>query len=122
MRRSRSLPLAFLFATRGVWRAVRHEANLRIELALGVLALALAWWLGAPLVPVILAAGLVVTAEFFNSAVETLVDLASPQRHELAAAAKDIAAGGVLVASICALLVGVAVLGPPLLVRMGVLR
>lgn len=120
--RSSGLPQAFGYAVRGLWRALRREANLRIELAGGVLALALAFWLGAPLVPVVLAAGLVVTAELFNSAVETVVDLASPERHELAEAAKDMAAGGVLVASACALLVGMAILGPPLLVRVGVLR
>ncbi|HKI57504.1 MAG TPA: diacylglycerol kinase, partial [Trueperaceae bacterium] len=84
--RSTSLPRAFGYAVLGVWRAVRNEANLRIELALGVLALALAYWLGAPLVPVVLAAGLVLTAELFNSAIEALVDLASPERQELAAA------------------------------------
>lgn len=120
--RSASLPQAFAYAVRGVWRAVRREANLRIELALGVLALVLAFWLGAPLVPVVLAAGLVLTAELFNSAVERLVDLASPERNDLAEAAKDMAAGGVLVASVCAFLVGLAILGPPLLVRLGVLR
>jgi len=120
--RSTSLPRAFGYAVLGVWRAVRNEANLRIELALGVLALALAYWLGAPLVPVVLAAGLVLTAELFNSAIEALVDLASPERQELAAAAKDMAAGGVLVAALCAFLVGLAILGPPLLVRLGVLR
>ncbi|HKI57735.1 MAG TPA: diacylglycerol kinase family protein [Trueperaceae bacterium] len=120
--RSAGLPQAFAYAVRGLWRALRREANLRIELALGVLAVALAFWLGAPLVPVALAAGLVLTAELFNSAVETVVDLASPQRSDLAEAAKDIAAGGVLVASACAFLVGLAILGPPLLMRLGVLR
>lgn len=116
------LPRAFANAARGVWLAVRCEANLRTELALGVVALALAWWLGAPLVPVVLAAGLVLSAELLNTAVERAVDLASPERHELAQAAKDMAAGGVLVASVCALLVGLAILGPPLLVRLGVMR
>ncbi|MEJ2666852.1 MAG: diacylglycerol kinase family protein [Deinococcales bacterium] len=120
--RGSSLPAAFAYAARGVWRAVRHEANLRIELVLGVLALALALWLGAPLVPVLLAAGLVLSAEMVNSALEAVVDLASPDRQELAEAAKDMAAGAVLIASICALLVGVAILGPPLLIRLGLLR
>jgi diacylglycerol kinase (ATP) len=117
-----SLPVAFGYAARGVWRALRREANFRIELGIGVLALVLAWWLGAPLVPVLLAAGLVLSAELVNSAIESVVDLASPDQNELAAAAKDMAAGGVLVASTFALLVGLAVLGPPLLVRMGVLH
>ena len=119
MRRT-NLALAFVYALRGVGRALRREPNLRIEVILGALALALAWWLGAPLVPVLLAAGLVLSAELANSAIETVVDLAEPQRHDLAGAAKDMAAGGVLIASLFALLVGLAVLGPPLLVRLGV--
>lgn len=119
-RSSSSLPAAFGHAGRGVWLALRREANLRIELSVGILALALAWWLGAPMVPVVLASGLVLAAELFNSALENVVDLASPDRTELAGAAKDMAAGAVLIASGCALLVGLAVLGPPLLVRLGV--
>jgi len=105
-----------------VWRALRREANLRVEGAAGLIALGLAWWLGAPLVPVLLASGLVLTAELANSALESVVDLASPDHAELAGAAKDMAAGAVLIASIFALLVGLAVLGPPLLVRLGVLH
>lgn len=115
------LVVAFGHAARGVARAVAQEPNLRLELLLGVAALALAWWLGAPLVPVLLAAGLVLVAELGNSAMEAVVDLASPDHHELARAAKDMAAGAVLVASAVAFLVGLAVLGPPLLVRLGVL-
>lgn len=123
MRRSSSgLPAAFGHAGRGVWRALRREANLRVEGAAGLIALGLAWWLGAPLVPVLLASGLVLTAELANSALESVVDLASPDHAELAGAAKDMAAGAVLIASIFALLVGLAVLGPPLLVRLGVLH
>jgi len=113
---------AFGHAARGIGRALAGEPNLRIEAAIGAVALGLAWWLGAPLVPVVLAAGLVLVAELSNSALEAVVDLASPERHELAAAAKDMAAGAVLIASITALLVGLAVLGPPLLVRLGFLR
>lgn len=117
-----TLPRAFGHAVRGIWVALRREPNLRIEIVIGMLALALAWWLGAPLVPVFLAAGLVLTAELLNSALEATVDLASPERQELARSAKDMAAGGVLMASLFALLVGLAVLGPPLLVRLGVYK
>lgn len=54
------------------------------------------------------------TAELFNTAIERTVDLASPERHELAKAAKDAASGAVLVASLFAAAVGLIVLGPPL--------
>lgn len=62
----------------------------------------------------ILAIGLVWSAEFMNTAVEAVVDLASPSRHPLAGAAKDTGAAAVLVAAAAAALVGFLVLGPPL--------
>lgn len=112
---------SFVFAGRGFSRAWRDQANLRVEVVIGVAALLLAWWLQAPIAPIALAAGLVVALELINSAIEALVDLASPAHHELAAAAKDLAASAVLVASAASLVVGLAVLGPPLLARLGLL-
>ena len=59
-----------------------------------------------------LAIGLVWTAEAFNTAVEAVVDLASPEHHELAGRAKDVAAGAVLLASLSAAVVGIVVFVP----------
>jgi len=56
---------------------------------------------------------LVLFSEAVNTALETLVDLASPEQHPLAARAKDIAAGAVLVCSIGSVAVGLAVLLQP---------
>jgi diacylglycerol kinase len=56
---------------------------------------------------VALAIGLVVAAELLNTAVEAVVDLVSPQDHPLAKRAKDVAAAGVLVASLAALATGI---------------
>ncbi|MCW5947618.1 MAG: diacylglycerol kinase [Fimbriimonadales bacterium] len=47
----------------------------------------------------------VVVAEMFNSAIEAVVDLAHPTYHPLAKFAKDMAAGAVLVTTVCALVV-----------------
>ena len=55
------------------------------------------------------------TTEALNTAVESLVDLTSPEQHPLAGKAKDIAAGAVLVAAIGSVVVGVLVFGPYLL-------
>ena len=51
---------------------------------------------------IILCIGLVLFAELVNTAIETLVDLASPQIHPLAKIAKDVAAASVLVLAIVA--------------------
>ena len=62
-----------------------------------------------------LAIGLVLVAEMFNTVVEALIDLHTSQLHPLAKAAKDVAAGAVLIASIAALGVAIAVFVPRLL-------
>lgn len=98
-----------------------HEPNFRLQLGAAALAAALAGWLRAPLVPILLVSALVLALELVNTAVEALTDLASPQQHPLARTAKDAAAGAVLLASGFAVLVGLAVLGPPLWARMGTL-
>jgi diacylglycerol kinase len=56
-------------------------------------------------------------AEALNTAIERLADAAVPEQHELVRDAKDIAAGGVLFAAAGAAIVGLIVLGPPLLER-----
>lgn len=53
-----------------------------------------------------LAVGLVIAAELLNTAVEAVVDLVSPERNALAGLAKDIAAGGVFVSALTAVVVG----------------
>jgi diacylglycerol kinase len=63
----------------------------------------------------VLAIGLVWTAEFVNSALEAIVDLASPEMHPLARVGKDVGAAAVLIAALIAALIGLFILGPPLL-------
>jgi diacylglycerol kinase len=60
---------------------------------------------------------LVWTAELLNTAIESVVDLASAERHPLAKAAKDTAAAGVLVAAVLAAVVGGLILAPRLWTR-----
>jgi diacylglycerol kinase len=50
--------------------------------------------------------------EALNTSIEFLVDLVSPDLHPLAAKAKDVAAGAVLIAAIGSLIVGALVFGP----------
>ena len=59
-----------------------------------------------------LAVACVWATEALNTSIEFLVDLASPDLHPLAAKAKDVAAGAVLIAAIGSLIVGALVFGP----------
>jgi len=56
------------------------------------------------------------SAEALNTAFEFLTDVASPSFHPVAAKAKDVAAGAVLIAAIGSVVIGLLVLGPHLLV------
>lgn len=56
--------------------------------------------------------GMVIAAELFNTAIERLVDLVSPQQNPLAGQVKDIAAGAVLVCALAAIAVGIIVFVP----------
>jgi undecaprenol kinase/diacylglycerol kinase (ATP) len=58
-------------------------------------------------------------AEFLNAAVEAVVNLASPDYHPMAKVGKDVAAAAVLLGVVASVLVGLLVLGPPLLVKLG---
>ena len=62
----------------------------------------------------ILTIAMVFSAEFVNTAIEAVVDLASPDKHPLAKIGKDVGAGAVLVAALAAVLIGLLILGPPL--------
>lgn len=103
------------FAVSGLRHVYRTQANFRIEVWAAVLALGLTLALRVPPAPILLSCALVLSAELLNTALEAVVDLVTPEVHPLAKVAKDAAAGAVLVASLGALLVGLTVLGPPLL-------
>jgi len=109
---------SFSFAGQGVWHVVRTQRNMRVHLAAAaaVIVLALILRVGAVdwacLLGVI---GLVLTAEALNTVVEAIVDLCTDEFHPLAKIAKDVAAGAVLISSVAAIGVGIAVFLPRLL-------
>lgn len=109
---------SFRAAWAGLMHAARTQRNFQIELGAAALALALTWWLGAQPWPIVLAIALVLGLELVNTALEAVVDLTSPNRNDSARVAKDCAAAAVLVAALGSMIVGVAVLGPPLLARL----
>jgi diacylglycerol kinase len=67
----------------------------------------------------VVAIALVWSAEAMNTALERLADATSPDPHPLVRDAKDAAAGAVLVLAVAAVAIGVFVLGPHLLARLG---
>src|SRR5918999_1579551 len=100
---------SFYFALAGISYLFRTQRNARIHLALGVVACALAAWVGISRVEwalITFTIALVLILEGLNTAVEAAIDLASPEIHPLAKAAKDLAAGMVLIAAMASVAVG----------------
>ena len=110
---------SFTFAGQGVWYVVRTQRNMRVHLAAACCAIAagLALRIGAAdWACVIITIGVVLAAEALNTVVEALTDLSSPEFHPLAKIAKDAAAGAVLITSVAAVGVAVAVFLPRVLI------
>lgn len=98
-----------MFAGRGVWFCIRHERNFRVHMVVAAYVLLLAPYFSlsrgewAALLAVV---ALVLAAEAVNTAVEQVVNLASPRRRTRARVAKDVAAGAVLLCAAGALAAG----------------
>ncbi len=112
---------SFGYAFSGLAYLVRSQANARIHLALAAAVVAVGLWLRLPAhdwAVVALTVGLVLAAEAFNTGLEAVVDLVSPERQPQARLAKDVAAAAVLLAAGTSVVVGLLVLGPPLWARL----
>ncbi|MCA9972525.1 MAG: diacylglycerol kinase family protein [Anaerolineales bacterium] len=112
---------SFKYAFEGWAYVIRTQHNAWIHALVSIGVLALGAWLRLPprdWAVIILAMMAVWMAEFMNTALEAIVDLASPEPHPLAKVAKDVAAAAVLVGALGSVLVGLLVMGPPLWTRL----
>ncbi len=109
---------AFRNAGRGLAEAVRTERNVRIDAAAAVLVVVLgfAFRIDAPSwLAIVICIGMMFALETVNTAIEAVVDLASPGYHELARKAKDCAAGAALAGALASVVVGLIVFVPRVL-------
>lgn len=116
-RTSFSLVQAFLCAIRGLLYVLSTQRNVKIYSVFIALALILGFLLQISInawLAVVLCIAVVLAAESVNTAIESLVDLVSPEYADLAKQAKDCAAAAVLVCAIGSLIVGVIVYGSSL--------
>ncbi len=107
---------SFGHAIRGWGYVLRTQQNAWIHATVATFVFILGFWVGLPprdWAVIILTIAMVFAAEFINTAVEVVVDLASPTKHPLAKVGKDVGAGAVLVAAGAATLIGLLILGPP---------
>lgn len=115
--RARNFGQSLSFALTGLLHAVRSQPNLRIHVTVAALAVIagvvlrisrVEWAVIAALI------ALVIALELFNTAIEAVVDLASPAFHPLAKAAKDTAAAAILVAAVGSVVTGLLIFLPRL--------
>jgi diacylglycerol kinase (ATP) len=106
---------SFFYALRGIGFALKTQANFRIQAVAAIVCVILGaalrvsagdWrWLA-------LAIAIVLIAEAINTAFEHLCDVVQPDLHASVKAAKDVAAGAVLIASAASAMIGVMVFWP----------
>ncbi len=115
---------SFRHAFAGCWHVLRTQQNAWIHTAFSVGVVGVGLWLKLSTVEwaiIALTMGLVWTAELINTALEAIIDLASPDIDPLAKTGKDVAAAAVLVSAGTSVIVGILILGPPLCERLRLL-
>ena len=106
---------SFKYAIEGFVSSFKTERNMKIHILAMIIVILLGVYLKLNLIEWCLIAfsiSLVIGAELFNTAIETIVDMVSPEKNPKAKLAKDISAAAVLVFSIGAALIGALIFIP----------
>jgi diacylglycerol kinase len=109
---------SFVHAGRGILLLSLTQWNFRVHLVVALVAVVLGFYFQISAIEwliLVTAIALVLCAEALNTAIEHAVDLLEPKLHPLARDAKDLAAAAVLIASICAAIIGAIMFGRHLL-------
>ena len=110
--------ISFKYAGQGVVTLFKTQPNAVIHLAILLIVVGFGWWLQISVVEwlmLMLTFAMVLVAEAFNTALEFLTDLVSPNYHELAGKTKDVAAGAVLIAAFFAIIIGILIFLPKII-------
>ncbi len=124
MKQNRQPPLqtSISLALQGIFYTLKSQRNFKIHLLFSLVVILLGYMYSIETTEwlfIICVIGFVLVAELFNTAIETSVDLTTTEIHPLAKLAKDVAAGGVLMAAITASVVGMIIFIPKILSGFG---
>ncbi len=106
---------SFKFAFKGMTAVFRSEPNMHLHVLASVLVFAMAYLFEVTRMEwclLVFCVGFVWMAEIFNTSIETLTNLVSPEQHVLAGKTKDLAAGAVLMAAITSAVIGLIIFIP----------
>ncbi|MEG0033160.1 MAG: diacylglycerol kinase family protein [Mucinivorans sp.] len=109
---------SFRYAIRGLMAFFSGEPNAWIHLAATITVIFGAWFFDFTPIEwalIFIVIGMVFAAEAINTAIETLCDYACPDRNILIGRTKDLAAAGVLIASISAAIIGAILFVPKII-------
>lgn len=108
----------FGYAFEGIFEVMQSQANFKIHLFVAFITIVGGFYFSISTLEWCLIVGsiaLVLSAETFNTAIEHLTDLASPEYHVLAKKAKDAAAGAVLLIAIGVVIIGLIIFLPKII-------
>lgn len=117
-KKRKKLRNSFKYAFEGVHRELKEEQNLKIHILIMNLVIIAGFTLKlSPMewIICIILFGFVIALELINTAIELTVDLAMPEIHPKAKAAKDIAAAAVLVSATCSVIIGLIIFLPKII-------
>ncbi|MGL4912690.1 MAG: diacylglycerol kinase [Romboutsia sp.] len=100
---------AFNAAIEGILYTFKSERNMKIHYFVAVIVLVASLFFiesRLEMIMLVFSISLVVISEMFNTAIEKTVDMVTDTYHPLAKIAKDVAAGGVLIATLNSVVVG----------------
>jgi diacylglycerol kinase (ATP) len=110
------------YAIAGWLYMLRRQKNTRLQAVGSIAVVALGLWLQIDVTSwaiLVLTITIVWMAEFLNAAVEAVINLASPELHPMAKVGKDVASAAVLLGVVASVIIGLLLLGPPLLEKLG---
>lgn len=109
---------SFKYAIEGIISSFKTERNMKIHVLAMIIVIVFGFVFMLDKIEwcfIIIAIISVISAELLNTAIETVVDMISPEKNPKAKLAKDIAAGAVLVVAIGAAIMGIIIFGPKII-------
>lgn len=108
---------SFNYAIEGIIYSVRTQRNMKIHMTVALLVLIMCFFYDlsrGEILAIIITISMVITAELFNTAIESAIDATTNYYHPLVKIAKNVAAGAVLITAVNAVAVGYIVFGDKL--------
>jgi diacylglycerol kinase len=118
MNKSKNIFDSFKYAASGIVTAFKEERNLKVHLTVMILVIILGFILKLSTfewTTCLICFALVIGAEIFNTSIETLVDMVSPEISEGAKKCKDTSAGAVLIMAIFSSIIGLIIFLPKII-------